>query len=83
MLLQRPDPVVAHDAHDRNAVSDHGVELHRGEAERAVARDQDHLPVGPRKLRRHRVARSGAKAPERSRVDPQAGLVALDQPAGE
>ena len=83
MFLERPDAVVAHHADDRDAVPDHGVELHRRKPKGAIARKQDHLPVGTRELRRHRVARAGAEASERTRVDPQPRFLALDEPARE
>src|SRR4029077_16991412 len=37
MVLERPDPVVAHDADHSEAVTSHRVELHSGKAEGAVA----------------------------------------------
>jgi hypothetical protein len=36
VLLERPDPVVAHHRDDRDAVPHHRVELHAGKPERAV-----------------------------------------------
>jgi hypothetical protein len=54
VLLERPDAVVAHHAHDRHAVAHQRVELHPGEAERAVAQQQADLAVRVRQLGRQR-----------------------------
>jgi hypothetical protein len=79
VLLQRPYAVVADDADDRDAVPDHGVELHRREAERPIARKQQDLPVWMGELGRHRVPRARTQAAEGPWVDPQARLGTLDQ----
>src|ERR1700737_3904562 len=79
MLLERPDPVVTDDAHDRDLVTNQGVELHRRKTESAVAGKQDHLLVWVRELRRHRVARAGAKAAKRAWVEPESWFLTLDQ----
>ena len=82
MLLEPPDPVVAHHADDADAVARERVPLHPGEAERAVAEQQHDLALGPRELGRERVARPAAEAAERARVQPAARLVGLDRAAG-
>src|SRR5918994_1667475 len=56
VLLERPDPVVPHDADDGDAVADERVELHAREAERAVAEQQALLPLRMRELCRERRA---------------------------
>jgi hypothetical protein len=73
VLLQRPDPVVAHDAHHVDAVAGERVELHPGEPERPVAQEQDDLAAGMGELRRQRVARAGAQAAEGAGIQPAAG----------
>ncbi len=75
MLLQRPDPVVAHYADNRDTVARERVELHSREPERAVAEQQHDLALGVGELGRERVAGSRAQTAERSRVKPAAGLI--------
>ena len=82
MLLERPDAVVAHHADDVDAVARERVELHPGEAERAVAEQQHDLAVGVGELGRQRVARPAAEAAERAGVQPAARLVGVDDAAG-
>ena len=71
-------PITADDVH---AVARERVELHAREAEGAVAEQQHDLALGARELRRQRVAGAGAEAAERPRVEPAAGLVAVDDAA--
>ena len=59
----------------------HRVELHRREAERTIAREQDHLAVGSRELGRHRVTGPRSQAAERAWIHPEARLLPLDQAA--
>ena len=82
MVLERPDPVVAHHADDRQAVAGHRVELHAGEAEGAVAEQQADLALGMGELGADRLAGAGAEAAEGARVHPAARLVGLDEAAG-
>src|SRR3954465_12080554 len=82
VLLEPPDPVVAHHADDVDAVARERVELHPGEPEGPVARQQAALLVGPGELRGQRVAGPGAQAPVRARVQPAAGRVGVDDAAG-
>ena len=77
MLLERPDAVVAHHAHDVDAVPRERVVLHAAEAEGTVADEQHDLLAGPRELRGQRVPRPGPQAPERPRIEPAAGLIGV------
>ena len=78
MVLERPDPVVADDPDDRDAVPGHRVELHAGEPEGAVAEQQRDLAVGMGELGADRLAGAGAEAAVRAGVHPAAGLVGVD-----
>ena len=82
MLLERPDAVVADHPDDVHAVAGERVELHPGEAERPVAEQQHDLAIGPGELGRQRVARARPETPERPRVQPAAGLVAVHEAPG-
>ena len=81
MVLERPDPVVAHHADDADAVTRHRVELHPGEAEGAVAEQQADLAIGVGELGADRLAGPGAEAAERAGVHPAARLVGVDDAA--
>ena len=59
-----------------------GVKLHPRKSERAVAEQQQDLPVGMCESRRERVARPRPEAAVRPRVKPAARLVGVDQAAG-
>ena len=67
VVLERPDPVVAHHPDHAEPVAGHRVELHPGEAESAVAEQQADLAVGVGDLGADRLARAGAEAPEQAR----------------
>ena len=82
MLLQRPDPVVAHDRDDVYAVAGEGVELHPAEAECPVADEQDNLAVGVGDLGCQRVTDARTQAAERPGIEPAARLVGVDEAAG-
>ena len=64
MVLERPDPVVAHHADDAEAVARHRVELDPGEAEGAVAEQQADLAVRVGELGADRLPGPGAEAAE-------------------
>ena len=57
MLLEPPDPVVAHHATTFTPWRAERVELHPREPERPVAQQQHHLAIRARELRRQRIAR--------------------------
>ena len=61
VLLERPDPVVADHADDRDAVARERVELDRRESERPVAEQQHDLALRVRELRGQRVARARSR----------------------
>jgi hypothetical protein len=82
VVLEGPDAVVAHHGDDRDPVPGHRVELHRREAEGAVAEQEADLAPRMRELGTDRLARPGAEAPERARVHPGSRDVGLDDPAG-
>src|SRR5215210_814949 len=82
MVLEGPDAVVADDPDDGQVVAGHGVELHAGEAEGAVAEEEADLSIGAGLGRPDRLAGAGAEAAEGAGGYPRAGLVGLDVAAG-
>ncbi len=83
LLLERPARVVADDHDGRDPMPDERVDVHEREAGRPVAHQQEQRRLRVDEARGQREARSRAEAAVRSRVQPAAGLLRLDVPAGE
>src|SRR4029450_7665728 len=83
VVLERPDPVVAHHRDDRQVVADHRVELHPREAEGAVAEQEADLALGVGELGAAPRPGPGPGPAVGAGVHPGTGLPGLPDPAGE